>query len=138
MYSFHLCFFSSNDTIGNFTSLSFCSLCTIGIFTLFFKKRNKWDFLALKLSFILLTFMALSPFAGKIMNGLSYSSNRWIFGYSFLVCFILVCVFDEIINLSLVHSIILSILFLFLYIESRKQDGALDITITFPTKGTFE
>lgn len=117
--TFYYSFFSSSNTIGSFTSLSFCSLCSVGVLLLFFKKRRKWEFLALKISFILFTFMALSPLAGKVMNGFSYSSNRWIFGYSFLVCFILVSVFDDILRLSLPHTILFTILFLFSYHNSK-------------------
>ncbi|MCD8342298.1 MAG: YfhO family protein [Clostridiales bacterium] len=69
----------------------------LGIGGLFLeKKKDGW----LKGLFLLMTAFLLFPVAGYVFNGFSYTSNRWVFGYSFLCAFILVKQLPSLMNLS--------------------------------------
>ena len=49
----------------------------------------------LRLAFLLLTGMLFLPVCGKIFNGFSYVSNRWVWIYSALVSYILTYIWDR-------------------------------------------
>lgn len=49
-------------------------------------RRSIWD---LKLGFGLLNLFLLVPFAGHVLNGFSYVSNRWIWAYGMMIAYIL-------------------------------------------------
>ena len=76
------------------TCLGFPLIVFLAVILLFFLRKHK----QLKGAFILLTLFLCSPFAGHILNGFSYASNRWSFGYAFLVAFIVVVVLQDFLN----------------------------------------
>ena len=41
--------------------------------------------------FIIMVIMLLVPQIASIMNGFSYPTDRWIFGYIFIICYIMTC-----------------------------------------------
>lgn len=45
--------------------------------------------------FIIMVIMLLVPQIASIMNGFSYPTDRWIFGYIFIICYIMVCNYKE-------------------------------------------
>ena len=69
-----------------------------GIFVLFAKKKK---YRTLKTGFILINLFLLFPFAGHVLNGFSYVSNRWIWAYGMLMAYIFVKMYPELFNLSL-------------------------------------
>ncbi|MFA9376840.1 MAG: YfhO family protein [Lachnotalea sp.] len=89
------------DVNGNFTFLAYAPISFFIIIFLYIYKENRRKFIALKGGYALATIMLLTPIAGYIMNGMSYSSNRWIFGYSFLTAFSVVCLLDDLLKVSI-------------------------------------
>lgn len=45
--------------------------------------------------FIIMIIMLLVPQIASIMNGFSYPTDRWIFGYIFIICYIMTCNYKE-------------------------------------------
>ena len=70
---------------GDWSFCGFGAITLLSVFLLFSRKGNR----PIKIAFAALSAMLLVPAAGLAMNGFSYVSNRWIWGYSMLVCCIL-------------------------------------------------
>ena len=85
---------------SNWTYLGYAPPALLCVFLLFLKKDTQKRLAGLRAAFVLLTLMLLLPAAGSAMNGFSYTANRWGFGYSFLVCLILVLLWPELFRLS--------------------------------------
>ena len=62
-------------------------------------KRKKYG--TLKAGFLLLNLFLLIPFAGHVLNGFSYVSNRWIWAYGMLISYIFVKIYPDIFALTL-------------------------------------
>ena len=71
----------------NWTIVGYVLLIAIAIFMLFSYRRK---YTQLKIGFILLTVMLCIPYVAHVMSGFSNVANRWIFGYGFLLSFIVV------------------------------------------------
>ena len=76
----------------------FTAVAMTGVFVLYAKSRRN---LALKLGFLLLNAFLLLPFAGHVLNGFSYVSNRWIWAYGMLIAYIFVKVYPELFTLNI-------------------------------------
>ncbi|MDO5520050.1 MAG: YfhO family protein [bacterium] len=91
--------------LGNFTTtnnaystfLGFSAISIIGVVTLFVKKNKNKE---LKIAFIIMTIMLMVPYLGHVMNGFSYVSNRWSWGYAMLVAYIVVKIVPELETLT--------------------------------------
>ena len=82
--------------LGSWTQLGFCVIAVYAIVILFLQKKKR----PLQIGFVTLTVMLLIPFAGKLMNGMAYVSNRWSFGYSMLVAYIIVDGMERLLTLA--------------------------------------
>ena len=60
----------------------YSAVAMAGVFVIFSKKKK---YTGLKLGFVLLNLFLLIPFAGHVLNGFSYVSNRWIWAYGMLI-----------------------------------------------------
>lgn len=80
----------------HWTVMGYASICLIAVFLLFLQKNNK----LLKFFFIIMTIMLLIPFFGRAMNGFSYVSNRFVWGYSFLIAYITTAKWDDLFQLN--------------------------------------
>ncbi len=82
------------------------------LFSLFFiwLKRSKYVFL--KVLFSICVVMLIFPFFAKLLNGMSYVHNRWVWGFSLLSAFILVVSWNELMNTDINDWIKLSISFI--------------------------
>lgn len=76
----------------------FSAVSMTGSFVLFAKKKK---YKTLKAGFILINLFLLFPFAGHVLNGFSYVSNRWIWAYGMLMAYIFVKMYPELFKLSL-------------------------------------
>ena len=76
----------------------FTAVSMTGVFVLF-SKRKKYT--ALKVGFVLLNAFLLLPYAGHVLNGFSYVSNRWIWAYGMLIAYILVQAYPELFTLGI-------------------------------------
>lgn len=61
---------------------------------LFTKLKNK-EVRTYLVLFIITTIMLLIPKCASMMNGFSFPSNRWVFGYSFILAYIVVLGYDK-------------------------------------------
>lgn len=61
-----------------------------------FAKRSK-KYFSIKVATIVLTVFLLIPFFGYAFNGFGYISNRWCFGYSFLIAYIVAVMLPHIV-----------------------------------------
>lgn len=68
------------------TMLALCCVVLFCTYLLFTNRKNT----DLKFMLVLLNVLLLTPVAGKIFNGFSYPSNRWMFSYIFLLSYIVV------------------------------------------------
>lgn len=76
----------------------YSAVAMAGVFVIFSKKKK---YTGLKLGFVLLNLFLLIPFAGHVLNGFSYVSNRWIWAYGMLIAYILVQAYPELFILQM-------------------------------------
>ena len=76
----------------------FSAVAMAGVFVIFSKKKK---YTGLKLGFIMMNLFLLIPFAGHVLNGFSYVSNRWIWSYGMLIAYILVQAYPELFTLQI-------------------------------------
>lgn len=79
------------------TTLGFSCIIFFCLYLLYTRRKKNME---LKINFILLTLLLCCPAAGKIFNGFSYPSNRWIFGYILLLSYIVVVEWDELFQMG--------------------------------------
>ena len=79
-------FISPGAPGGYWSEMGYTAISLISIVFMFTEKRKHKE---LKITFIILTLFLMFPFIGHVMHGFSYVSNRWIWGYSFVVALIL-------------------------------------------------
>lgn len=92
---------------GHWNFMGYSAMALLAVILLFlYKKRRTFQ----KAAFILLTVFLLLPTAGYIFNGFSYVSNRWVWGYSMLVSFILASMWEDFFTLSKIKKILLLLL----------------------------
>ena len=89
--------FLSGTALGSWTHFGYVALIAVSVFMMFSYRRK---YTQLKIGFIILTIMLCLPYAGHVMNGFAYVSNRWVWGYSFLLAFIMVTMFPKIVNID--------------------------------------
>ena len=82
---------------SQWTCLGFTAPALLSILVLFGKKQQ---YRHLKISFLILTGMLCLPFFGKVLNGFSYTSNRFSYIYAGLVSYILVTVWEDMLTLK--------------------------------------
>lgn len=101
-YNLFFSFFSvPSDINGNYTFLAYAPICFFIVVFLYLYKENFKKYMALKSGYALATIMLLTPIGGYIMNGMSYTSNRWVFGYSFFTAFAVVCLLDDFLKVTI-------------------------------------
>ncbi len=96
-------FIAPNITAGFWTQCTFAAIVPAAVWMVFRNRKNR----ELMLGFILATVSLMLPFVGYFMNGMAYVSNRWEFGYSFLLAFIVTAVYDDMFSLVKTDKIIL-------------------------------
>lgn len=73
------------------TMLAVCSVVILCVCLLCIKRKENTE---IKAGLLILTLCILIPAAGKVFNGFSYASNRWMFSYIFLLSYIVVIEWD--------------------------------------------
>lgn len=92
---------------GSIVKLGYSAVSLLAVFLLYVTpKKNR----GLKIAFCVLTVFLLLPFFGHVFNGFSYAVNRWIWGYSMLVAYILASMWPELISMSRKNSVKLLVL----------------------------
>lgn len=96
-YKKFLSSFVSFDTPGYWNYMGYSAVALLSVVLLFLQKKKHTY---LKAGFLLLTVFLMVPLAGQIFNGFSYVTNRWVWGYSMLVAYIVVTVWDSLLTLT--------------------------------------
>ncbi len=96
-------FIAPNISPGFWTQCTFAAIVPAAVWMVFRNRKHR----ELMIGFIIATISLMLPFIGYLMNGMSYVCNRWEFGYSFLLAFIVVSVYDELFQLKRLDKIIL-------------------------------
>ncbi|MDE7297239.1 MAG: YfhO family protein [Lachnospiraceae bacterium] len=91
--TFLMCFLSYASP-GDWTRFGYGALVLIAVFSMLTRRGNA----VRKAGFLVLTALFLLPFFGYAMNGFSYVSNRWCWGYSMLIAFILAAEWEELLS----------------------------------------
>lgn len=88
-------FFGVDYTMASsryYTVMGFAPILLVTLLVLLVQwKKNR----ELKAGWLILTVLLLIPFAGHMINGFSYVSNRWIWAYGMLLSYILVKMYPE-------------------------------------------
>ncbi len=98
-------FLAPNINSGYWTQLTYAAIVAVGIMIIFRNKRHR----ELMIGFIVATIFLMIPAIGYLMNGFAYVSNRWEFGYSFLIAFIFVATYEEMFQLKGLDKLLLLI-----------------------------
>jgi len=122
--------FAAFDYPSNWLCLNFTSIAFVSVVFMFLKRKiNK----PIKAGFIVLTLIALFPFCAYIMHGFSYVSNRWVFGYGFLIAFIVARMLPDLLLPKVKEVLILMacsvIYFVFILIEPLRNESAVTATV---------
>ncbi len=72
------------NMLGRDCNVGWGAIALVCVIILFIQK-GRWR---VKLEFILMTAGLCIPFVGHIMNGMSYTTNRWVWAYNLIVAFI--------------------------------------------------
>lgn len=73
-----------NASADHWTSMGYSVVALAAVFLLFFRTKPK-EKSVYKFLFLLCLLMLLSPFAGHIMNGSGYATNRWTWAFALLI-----------------------------------------------------
>lgn len=79
-----------NFTSGGGTYFSCLGYSAIGFLAVVSLYCSKGKITLLKILFLVMTVFLCIPFVGHVFNGFSYRTNRWVFGYSMLMAYIVV------------------------------------------------
>jgi len=125
--------FNSYNFSGYWTICGFSALSVLSIMILFLKKHH----FTIKVGFVVMTLCLCVPYVGYIFNGFSYLSNRWIFGYSFMVGIVVCWTFEDLLFLSKKEYVKLGVigfiyfLIAMLFEETRNLNFMMSMIITF-------
>ena len=97
--------FISMDSPGYQTFLGYSVIAFPAVIILFTTRGEK----LLKVGFVLMTALLCIPWAAHVLNGMSYVTNRWAFGYTMLTAYIVVKMYPAFLKLRTGQKIILVI-----------------------------
>ena len=93
--------FTSLFTVNSSLGLSCVGFCCLVL--LFLKRGNR----ELKAGVIVLSAIFLLPIGGRMMNGFSYETDRWIFGLIFLLAYIVTTMWEDLFGCSVMEAAIM-------------------------------
>ncbi|MDO4343202.1 MAG: YfhO family protein [Eubacteriales bacterium] len=94
-YGSLLAAFTGPVSPGSWTNLSYGAAAFFAVLFLFAGKNRKKYTGGIKAMFLVGTLMLLTPAAGHILNGFSYVSNRWAWGYGMMIAYIVTMVWED-------------------------------------------
>lgn len=112
---------------GGWPQTTFIAISIPLIVTLFLKKVRYAK--TLRFSWIMCTVFLTVPVFGKILNGFSYVSSRWCYGYAFCIGLIAVFVYPELKELSRRQFICVSLISMGYILLSMLMEGPGDIYV---------
>lgn len=132
--------FAGANNKTRFSYIGVACVCVLAVIVLFMQKSR---YLSLKLATILVAVMVCIPLAGRIMNGFSYTTNRWTWAASLLFAYIFVKMFPEFFCLTQRKKTVLAVIvalyavFLIFYPEIRGIHNTVSGIILFLLLVTF-
>lgn len=90
-----------NASADHYAHLGYGAVAFLAVVLLFFKTKWKAK-IGYKIALLLGTVFLLFPIFGHVFNGFSYATNRWVWGYCFVVSLIVVEMFPDVVSLSAV------------------------------------
>lgn len=120
--------------IANWSHIGVSSVVLVSLVLLFTTKKK--EYLQLKVGFIIgLVFYSI-PFFGSALNGFSYVSNRWVWGYCFLLAIIFTVTYPSMRKLtkkqrSVISIIILIYIFLLVFIKRLRSISTMSMLVVF-------
>lgn len=115
---FHL---PGRGTSLNFIALAYCG----GIVLLLKKSKERFPY---KASLILGVVFTLFPIFAYVLHAFSYPMNRWHFAFAFIIGAVLMEVYEDLLNLTLLQKIGIVFGIIFYYMAyKRYAEGALDV-----------
>lgn len=117
--------FYYNDLFSRFTLFGIPGIWTVtgfaplSLISLILLLKKKGEYLYLKILFFIMTVILLVPALSKVMNGFSYPSNRWIWGFAFVLSYITVVMFRQLMSMSgkeKIHLIVCTYIYLIISI----------------------
>lgn len=100
------------NMLGRDCNIGWGVIALICVIVLFLYRKENWQ---IKIEFILMTVGLCIPVVGHVMNGMSYTTNRWVFAYNLLVAFIVTMMIPrlkELTALQLSVLVIASVLYI--------------------------
>lgn len=100
----------ANSFIAPTITPGFWTLCTFAAIVpaaVLVALRNR-KYRRLRGVFLIGTISLLIPFIGYLMSGFSYVSNRWAFGYSFILAFLFTSVYEDLFHLNKTDKLLLA------------------------------
>ncbi|MBO4390224.1 MAG: YfhO family protein [Lachnospiraceae bacterium] len=115
------------------TCIGFSTPVYPAVFLLFSKKKDR-SFL--KLLLVICLFLILFPIGGRLLNGMSYVTNRWVFAFSLLCAYILSDKWEDLLHIGKKETVLLSgcslvYYLLVLFLERSRTKGALSEMVLF-------
>lgn len=103
-------FFGVDYTMASsryYTVMGFAPILLVALLVLFVRRKKNPE---LKAGWLILSILLLIPFAGHMINGFSYVSNRWIWACGMLLSYILVKMYPEFGKLEKKEKLALAVL----------------------------
>lgn len=118
--------------------MGYASPVLIAVFLLFSKKQNSCkSYKFLKVLFVTGIILSCFPIFGKILNGFGYVSNRWSWAFALIVAYILVAMWEDLMNISgkevlrLFASLVIYSVMCFVLYPSRNMKTFVALTIAY-------
>ena len=89
--------FAGKNTHTRFSCIGVASICVPALILLFTKFRKH---LAMICGVLMTTFFVCIPFFGHVLNGFSYTSNRWVWVFGMLYAYMFVKIYPEFFSVS--------------------------------------
>ncbi len=89
--------FLSMAGVGSDCYIGFGGLAFLSCVLLFSKRRQNTS---LKIAFVAGTIMLMVPAVGSFLNGMNYATNRWVWAYALVVCFIVARMLPSMLHLD--------------------------------------
>lgn len=126
--------FAGANNKTRFSYIGVACVCVLALVVLFMQKKK---YLSLKIATVLVAMMVCIPLAGRIMNGFSYTTNRWTWASALLFAYIFVKMFPEFFCLTRKKKVVLAVIvtlyamFLIFYPDVRSVHNAVSGSILF-------
>jgi len=98
--------FITSGSLGSWVFFGYSALSFVAVILLFTERKAHT---ALKFALILLTVFLMLPIVGYVFNGLSYVTNRWVFGYSFVIALITAVMLPDIMKPTRKQLVIITV-----------------------------